>query len=149
MPFEPCCAKLQASLDVWVPLGFVTTTLMVSLMLAEESKLSRMDTAELWSVYTHGLVAVLSQLVSGRLPVQTPAQMSVVDVGCGHGMLVEAWRAAGVERSYCIEGSAEAKPMWPASLAENLLLISSQKPREPNKVSQMTATIKIGCRMNR
>ena len=63
------CAKLQASLDVWVPLGFVTTTLMVSLMLAEESKLSRMDTAELWSVYTHGLVAVLwNAAVSVGLP---------------------------------------------------------------------------------
>jgi 2-polyprenyl-3-methyl-5-hydroxy-6-metoxy-1,4-benzoquinol methylase len=38
---------------------------------------------------------------------------SVVDVGCGHGLLVEAWRSAGVADSYCLEGSPFSKPMWP------------------------------------
>ena len=38
---------------------------------------------------------------------------SVVDVGCGHGLLVEAHRAAGRSASYCVEGSADAYDAWP------------------------------------
>ena len=37
---------------------------------------------------------------------------SVVDVGCGHGLLVEAQRAMG-RKSYCVEGSADAYDAWP------------------------------------
>ena len=40
---------------------------------------------------------------------------SVLDVGCGHGLLVEAWRRAGTTESHCMEGSEEAAPMWPAA----------------------------------
>jgi hypothetical protein len=38
---------------------------------------------------------------------------SIVDVGCGHGLLVEAWRALGLAQSYGVEGSDEAAPTWP------------------------------------
>lgn len=41
------------------------------------------------------------------------SDVSVLDIGCGHGLLVEAWRNAGVTKSYCIEGSPEASHMWP------------------------------------
>jgi len=39
---------------------------------------------------------------------------TVLDVGCGHGLLVEAWRDTGIaEESFCIEGSKSAAVMWP------------------------------------
>lgn len=45
---------------------------------------------------------------------QTPTISSMVDVGCGHGLLVEAFRNnGGIRESYGIEGSFSAKHMWP------------------------------------
>ena len=41
-------------------------------------------------------------------------EASIVDVGCGHGMLVEAWRASGhTSNSYCVEGSDNVGHTWP------------------------------------
>jgi hypothetical protein len=37
---------------------------------------------------------------------------SIVDVGCGNGLLVSALRETG-QTAYCLEGSIEAKGMWP------------------------------------
>eukprot|EP00978_Attheya_sp_CCMP212_P020676 scaffold59443_cov67-Attheya_sp.AAC.1 len=37
---------------------------------------------------------------------------SIVDVGCGNGLLVSALRDTG-QTAYCLEGSSEAKGMWP------------------------------------
>jgi hypothetical protein len=37
---------------------------------------------------------------------------SIVDVGCGSGLLVSALRDTG-QTAYCLEGSVEAKEMWP------------------------------------
>ena len=42
-----------------------------------------------------------------------PRDASIVDVGCGHGFLVEALRTSGFAHSYGIEGSVSAKDMWP------------------------------------
>lgn len=39
--------------------------------------------------------------------------ISVVDVGCGHGLLVEAFRSLGVYNAYGIDGSENAVPIWP------------------------------------
>lgn len=39
---------------------------------------------------------------------------TVLDMGCGHGLLVEAWRNLGVSQSYCVEGSESASSMWPS-----------------------------------
>merc|ERR1719253_949504 len=39
---------------------------------------------------------------------------TVLDMGCGHGLLVEAWRNLGVLQSYCVEGSESASSMWPS-----------------------------------
>lgn len=39
--------------------------------------------------------------------------ISVIDVGCGHGLLVEAFRSLGVNNSYGIDGSENAAPIWP------------------------------------
>ena len=43
---------------------------------------------------------------------------SVVDVGCGHGLLVEAWRTAGIRESYGLEGSNAATPLWPKNFVK-------------------------------
>jgi len=48
-----------------------------------------------------------------------PVQYSVVDVGCGHGLLVEAWRSAGISESYGMEGSNAAKHMWPPEFRQH------------------------------
>ncbi|CAB9496219.1 expressed unknown protein [Seminavis robusta] len=43
---------------------------------------------------------------------------SVLDVGCGTGYLVEAWRSeTPLSKSYCVEGSSNAAPHWPAIFA--------------------------------
>ena len=49
----------------------------------------------------------------------------MLDVGCGHGLLVEAWRTLGVVQSYCIEGSEAARPMWPAAFADKYYRVQS------------------------
>lgn len=43
---------------------------------------------------------------------QKETPFSTLDVGCGHGLLVEAWRDYGI-KSYGVEGSVSAKSMWP------------------------------------
>jgi 2-polyprenyl-3-methyl-5-hydroxy-6-metoxy-1,4-benzoquinol methylase len=48
---------------------------------------------------------------------------STVDVGCGHGFLVEAWRDAGYTSSYGVEGSPEAASMWPAKHKEEFYTV--------------------------
>ena len=52
-------------------------------------------------------------LVRAMRPHITGQDQSVVDVGCGHGFLVEAWRDSGLTQSYCVEGEGEAVSMWP------------------------------------
>ncbi|MFQ6537078.1 MULTISPECIES: methyltransferase domain-containing protein [Aphanothece] len=42
-----------------------------------------------------------------------PDRCRVVDVGCGHGLLVEALRSAGLSESWGLEGSAAAERIWP------------------------------------
>jgi len=39
--------------------------------------------------------------------------VSLLSVGCGHGLSVEALRASGLSQSFCIEGSESAEQMWP------------------------------------
>ena len=44
---------------------------------------------------------------------------SVMDVGCGNGRLVEAWRNAGVTESYGVDWPSDAVvPMWPAGFQD-------------------------------
>jgi len=44
---------------------------------------------------------------------------SVMDVGCGKGRLVEAWRNAGVTESYGVDWPSDGVvPMWPASFQD-------------------------------
>lgn len=38
---------------------------------------------------------------------------SIVDVGCGHGFLVESLRERGYKESYGLEGSSSAQGIWP------------------------------------
>jgi hypothetical protein len=64
--------------------------------------------------------------------------MSVMDVGCGHGLLVEAWRKAGVTNSYCIEGSPEAEHMWPQEYKEKFYVLQDLEAPETRDV--VTAT---------
>ena len=63
------------------------------------------------------LVDVMTGSIGSSM-VTHPPSMSVLDVGCGHGLLVEAWRTAGVAKSFCMEGSSEASHMWPDNYSE-------------------------------
>lgn len=55
---------------------------------------------------------------------------SVVDVGCGNGYLVEAWRAETPLKSYCLEGSENAKSHWPAIFSDYYYQIVDLKTPE-------------------
>ena len=48
----------------------------------------------------------------------SPSAFSTLDVGCGHGLLVEAWRKAGIRDSYGLEGSSSAQPLWPVEYTD-------------------------------
>lgn len=64
-----------------------------------------------------GLAEVLVQ------PGYLELEHTVLDVGCGHGLLVEALRARGVAEAYCIEGSPAAAGMWPPGLRDKYYVI--------------------------
>lgn len=38
---------------------------------------------------------------------------AILDVGCGHGLLVESLREIGYDRAYGLEGSSSAQAVWP------------------------------------
>jgi len=40
-------------------------------------------------------------------------EQSIIDVGCGHGFLVESLRNCGYKNSYGLEGSSSAEALWP------------------------------------
>ena len=65
-----------------------------------------------------GVYHLLVKHIRLILPEINNPPFSVVDVGCGHGLLVEAWRAAGIAESHGLEGSASAKTMWPSQYLE-------------------------------
>ena len=50
---------------------------------------------------------------------------SALDVGCGHGLLVEAWREAGVARSFGLEGSPAAAAMWPEAFRDEFYKVQN------------------------
>ena len=50
---------------------------------------------------------------------------SALDVGCGHGLLVEAWREAGVARSFGLEGSPAAAAMWPEAFRDDFYKVQN------------------------
>lgn len=75
----------------------------------------------------NGIYNVLAQSMYNLLP--KPSQ-SVVDVGCGTRMLVEAWRSVANMQSYCIEGSPNAKSMWPDDYAKDYYQLVDLKETE-------------------
>jgi len=52
----------------------------------------------------------LAKLILSTIPNGT--QRTFVDVGCGHGLLVECIRANGARESHGVDGSASARGMW-------------------------------------
>ena len=64
------------------------------------------------------LVAAMAE-ATGGLP------DSALDVGCGHGLLVEAWREAGVARSFGLEGSPAAAAMWPEAFRDEFYKVQN------------------------
>jgi len=64
------------------------------------------------------LVAAMAE-ATGGLP------ESALDVGCGHGLLVEAWREAGVARSFGLEGSPAAAAMWPEAFRDEFYKVQN------------------------
>ena len=68
------------------------------------------------------LVQVLSEFVL-QATGSPLAEVSILDVGCGHGLLVEAWRNAGVPNSFCIEGSSEASHIWPPQHSQEFYVV--------------------------
>lgn len=47
------------------------------------------------------------------------SRISNVDIGCGHGLFVEALRQAGLYSSFGLEGSSSAVALWPTSQKHN------------------------------
>ncbi len=62
----------------------------------------------------------LSQIITDFL-IQ-PANTIALDMGCGHGLLVEGLRQCGVLKSYGIEGSSAAQAFWPTLHLEDYTL---------------------------
>ena len=52
-----------------------------------------------------------------------PEDASIVDIGCGHGFLVEALRASGLTESYGVEGSISGATLWPKQYSETFYKI--------------------------
>ena len=75
-----------------------------------------------WEGVYPALAEILSE-VAGRVTGAGGGRPSLLDVGCGHGLLVEAWRAAGFTQSYGLEGSPAAKGMWPQDKADEYYAI--------------------------
>ena len=64
--------------------------------------------------------------------------VSVLDVGCGHGLLVEAWRSAGITKSFCMEGSSNASHMWPPQHKDEFYVVQDFEAPEAGTVVQAT-----------
>ena len=58
----------------------------------------------------------LAKLIISIIPNGT--QRSFVDVGCGHGLLVECIRAHGAREAHGVDGSASARGMWRPEFAD-------------------------------
>eukprot|EP00586_Coscinodiscus_wailesii_P011105 CAMPEP_0172492952 /NCGR_PEP_ID=MMETSP1066-20121228/24249_1 /TAXON_ID=671091 /ORGANISM="Coscinodiscus wailesii, Strain CCMP2513" /LENGTH=321 /DNA_ID=CAMNT_0013262853 /DNA_START=185 /DNA_END=1150 /DNA_ORIENTATION=- len=89
------------------------------------------------------LVDIFSEFIIQEAMVTTQTKISlsdvsVMDVGCGHGLLVEAWRRAGITNSFCIEGSSEASHMWPLEHKEKFYVV--QNLEAPEALVTMKAT---------
>lgn len=73
------------------------------------------------------LVQVLSEFVLEGFARGTALgdveDVSVLDVGCGHGLLVEAWRSVGLLDSFCIEGAEDASHMWPPQYSSEFYVL--------------------------
>ena len=53
------------------------------------------------------LAKLIDEVNGGR------SNRSIIDVGCGHGFLVESLRERGYKESYGLEGSSSARDIWP------------------------------------
>lgn len=81
-----------------------------------------------------GIYSILVQLFSKFME----KDGSVLDVGCGHGLLVEAWRSAGFTNSYCMEGSTEAASMWPSQHIEKFYVVQDLEAPEARALVKAT-----------
>ena len=88
------------------------------------------------------LVGVMSGVITELLGMTLhPHTTSVLDVGCGHGLLVEAWRnsAAGIVNSYGVEGSDAAVSMWPSQYKDKYYRLVNLESEESSR-QQITST---------
>src|SRR5689334_6916566 len=60
------------------------------------------------SAYTL-LAHIILQSISAQFPATSPSDFRILDVGCGAGLLVEAFRNSSIPNVFCIEGSQSAE----------------------------------------
>ncbi|EDY38785.1 conserved hypothetical protein [Cyanobium sp. PCC 7001] len=68
-----------------------------------------------------GFFAHVAAVLRGLLI--APDRCRAVDVGCGHGLLVEALRAVGLAESWGLEGSQAAEALWPPEQRDSYRLV--------------------------
>lgn len=73
---------------------------------------------------------------SSAVEAKSSGPFSVLDVGCGRGLLVEAFRKNGVEKSFGLEGSATASEMWPDEFNDEYYRFSDMKTAMPADVQK-------------
>ena len=74
----------------------------------------------------------LSSLILSTIP--SAAKQSFVDVGCGHGLLVECIRAHGIQQSHGVDGSSSARGMWRPEYADFYTISDLGKPEAANDI---------------
>lgn len=78
----------------------------------------------------------LAQLI--LTTISNAEQHSFVDVGCGHGLLVECIRAHGISESHGVDGSASARGMWRPEFSSFYTVSDLSKAESANDIPKTT-----------
>ena len=77
-------------------------------------------------------------------PTTSKKKVNYLDVGCGHGFLVEALRNTHKNNhAYCIEGSSSAIPFWPILLREEFYQIVDLEKASINSLPESSIDVVI------
>jgi len=99
--------------------------------------------------------SVLSEVIKKAIEVEKICtedsnNISLLSVGCGHGLSVEALRASGLPQTYCIEGSESAEQMWPKNyrdfyVIQDLTKVNKEEFQNlfPNKKFQIVLSFEV------
>jgi hypothetical protein len=77
-----------------------------------------------------GSFETLSDVIVSMIKQLHPTSDSIVDIGCGHGLLVELIRNSSEHLTdvYCLEGTREASQFWPSEEKDSYFLVDITDP---------------------